>query len=52
MKLQEYLKQHHVSFDVVTHPKTFDAQHLAQAVHVPGRNVAKDVLVRVDHANR
>jgi Ala-tRNA(Pro) deacylase len=52
MRLQEYLKQHDVSFDVVTHPKTFDAQHLAQAVHVPGQNVAKGVLLRVNHAYR
>ena len=52
LTLLEYLKQHHISFDVVIHPKTFDAQHLAHAAHVPGRNVAKGVLVRVDHANR
>jgi Ala-tRNA(Pro) deacylase len=50
--LLEYLKQNHISFDVVMHPKTFDAQHLAGAVHVPGQNVAKGVLVRVDRANR
>ena len=50
--LLEYLEQNHISFDVVMHPKTFDAQHLAQAVHVPGRNVAKGVLVRVDRTNR
>ena len=52
LTLQEYLKQHHISFEVVIHPKTFDAQRLAHAVHVPGRNVAKGVLVRVDRANR
>ena len=52
MKLQDYLTQHQVSFEVVPHPDTFDAQHLAQAVHVPGRNVAKGVLLRVNHPYR
>jgi Ala-tRNA(Pro) deacylase len=52
MKLQDYLKKRDVSFDVVPHPETFDAQHLAQAVHVPGKNVAKGVLLRVNHPPR
>ncbi len=52
MKLQDYLNQHQVSFEVVPHPDTFDAQHLAQAVHVPGRNVAKGVLLRVNQPYR
>ena len=52
MKLQDYLTQHQVSFEVVPHPDTFDAQHLAEAMHVPGQNVAKGVLLRVQHPYR
>jgi Ala-tRNA(Pro) deacylase len=52
MKLQDYLKERHASFDVVPHSDTFDAQHLAQATHVPGRNVAKGVLLRINHPYR
>src|SRR5262249_32776919 len=49
MKLQEYLADHQVPFDVMLHHDTYDSQHLAQAVHVPGRRVAKTVLLRMDH---
>ncbi len=31
------------------HEDTFDSQHLAEAVHVSGRQVAKTVLLRMDH---
>jgi Ala-tRNA(Pro) deacylase len=37
---------------VLAHDDTYDSQHLAQAVHVPGRLVAKTVLVRMDHGYR
>lgn len=34
------------------HPETFDAQHLAAAVHVPGCEVGKTVVLRLDHGFR
>lgn len=37
-------------FDILTHEPTYDAQHMAQAVHVSGHEVAKTVLLRADHA--
>jgi Ala-tRNA(Pro) deacylase len=49
MKITNYLQQHGVSFEVMLHHDTYDAQHLAQSVHVPGREVAKTVLLRIDH---
>jgi Ala-tRNA(Pro) deacylase len=49
MKLQEYLLERRVPFDVLRHEDTFDSQHLAEAVHVSGRQVAKTVLLRMDH---
>lgn len=49
MKLQDYLQDRHVSFDVLRHEDTFDSQHLAESVHVSGRQVAKTVLLRMDH---
>jgi Ala-tRNA(Pro) deacylase len=48
MKTCEYLQQRRVPFEVVTHPEAFDAVRLAEAVHTPGREVAKTVLLRVD----
>jgi Ala-tRNA(Pro) deacylase len=49
MKVQEYLHDRRVQFDVLQHEDTFDSQHLAEAVHVSGRQVAKTVLLRMDH---
>jgi Ala-tRNA(Pro) deacylase len=52
MKMQEFLADRQVHFDVLEHEATFDSQHLAQAVHVSGRRVAKTVLLRADHGYR
>ncbi len=49
MKLQDYLHDREIPFDVLRHEDTFDSQHLAEAVHVSGRQVAKTVLLRMDH---
>jgi Ala-tRNA(Pro) deacylase len=49
MNVQKFLKDRGVPFDVLTHEPTYDSQHLAQAVHVPGREVAKTVLLRANH---
>jgi len=52
MNIKHYLEEHHVPFEVMPHVKTFDALHLAEAVHVPGKEVAKTVLLRADHGFR
>ncbi|HEY2827070.1 MAG TPA: YbaK/EbsC family protein [Pirellulales bacterium] len=49
MKLEDYLSDRRVPFDVLRHDDTYDSQHLAEAVHVTGRQVAKTVLLRMDH---
>lgn len=48
MNVQEFLKKEQVPFDVIEHREVFDAQRLAQAVHVSGQEVAKTVLLRAD----
>jgi Ala-tRNA(Pro) deacylase len=50
--MKEYLHERRVPFETVAHTETFDAQHLAQALHTPGKEVAKSVLLRADHAYR
>lgn len=52
MNIVEMLKEKRVAFDVMPHRETYDAQHLAQALHVPGREVAKSVLLRADGGYR
>ena len=49
MQVMEFLNQKHVPFEVLSHEPTYDAQHMAHAVHVKGAAVAKTVLLRADH---
>ncbi len=46
MQVQEFLSQQNVAFEALEHPPTYDAQRMAQAVHTPGHEVAKTVLLR------
>jgi len=49
MRLDEFLSRNHVSFERLWHPSTYTANRIAQALHVPGRKMAKSVLVRTQH---
>ncbi|MBN1796157.1 MAG: hypothetical protein JW804_05745 [Sedimentisphaerales bacterium] len=48
MKIEEYLNQQGVKYDITKHKPTFSAQRMAAMEHEPGRFVAKPVLVKVD----
>jgi Ala-tRNA(Pro) deacylase len=48
MNVQQFLKEHSVSFDVLEHRPTFDAQRMAQTLHVRGNEVAKSVVLHAD----
>jgi Ala-tRNA(Pro) deacylase len=52
MKVVEFLAKHNVRFESLPHLVTYDAQHLAQMLHVPGREVAKTVLLRANGGYR
>jgi Ala-tRNA(Pro) deacylase len=52
MKIQDFLKQRGVEFELLEHRPTYDSQRMAQAVHVSGYHVAKTVMVRVDPGTR
>lgn len=45
-RLRELLDRHSVSYAVVMHPAAHTAQQTAHAMHVPGRELAKVVVVR------
>lgn len=47
-RLTNYLENRHVKYATITHPRTFTAQRTAACVDVPGREVAKTVMVRVN----
>lgn len=48
MNIRDYLDQNHVPYAVVRHDPTFTAQETAASAHVPGREMAKPVIVNVD----
>ena len=52
MNVRHFLETRQVPFETIRHRETFDAQHLAQALATPGREVAKSVLIRADHNYR
>ena len=46
-RLKEYLDRQKVPYEVLTHGKVYTAKELAQALHVPGQNLAKVVMLKV-----
>jgi Ala-tRNA(Pro) deacylase len=47
-RLEKYLQEQGVRFDSMTHPVAYTAQEVAAAQHVPGKQLAKVVLVDAD----
>lgn len=45
-KLREFLDQNKVQYEVITHRQAFTAQEVAAAEHVPGKQLAKVVILR------
>jgi len=48
MDIKKYLRDNGVAFTMDTHAPQFTAQEVAAAEHVPGREVAKVVVLKVD----
>ncbi len=48
MDLQSYLDRFNVRYQLTEHPTVFTSQMLAEVEHVPGRQVAKPVLIEAD----
>jgi Ala-tRNA(Pro) deacylase len=48
MNLTRFLDLYGVPYQHFQHDQTYDAQHLAQSLHVSGRNIAKTVMVRTN----
>ncbi len=48
MNVQEFLDNRQISYEPLEHAPTYTAQMLAEAVHVPGAEIAKTVLLEID----
>lgn len=46
--LRDYLDEHQVEYVTISHSRAYTAQRIAAAAHVPGKNMAKTVMLKVD----
>jgi Ala-tRNA(Pro) deacylase len=46
-RLKEYLDRESVSYEILTHPAAYTAPELAEALHVPGKDLAKVVILKL-----
>ena len=47
-KIKEFLDSKGIKYIIVTHAPAYTAQEIAALAHIPGRELAKTVIVRVD----
>lgn len=47
-KVREYLMEHGVNYETGTHPAAYTTSEVAEAEHIPGRQMAKVVLLMAD----
>lgn len=47
-RLKEFLDDRHVRYETIAHSRAMTAQEVAAATHIPGRDFAKTVMVRLD----
>jgi Ala-tRNA(Pro) deacylase len=45
-KLQSFLDEHKVTYHVLKHHRSYTAQEIAAALHMPGKEIAKVVIVK------
>ena len=47
-KLKEFLDSHNVKYVTIKHSSAFTAQEIAATAHIPGKELAKTVMVKLD----
>jgi Ala-tRNA(Pro) deacylase len=47
-RLRSFLEENHVKFVTISHSPAFTAQEIAASAHVPGKDQAKTVMVKLD----
>ena len=47
-KLKAFLDEQHIKYVSITHSTAYTAQEIAASAHIPGKEVAKTVMVKVD----
>jgi len=47
-RLKEFLEENDVQYETLAHSEAFTAQEAAAAAHIPGKDLAKVVMVKID----
>jgi Ala-tRNA(Pro) deacylase len=47
-KLRGYLDQNNIKYSLITHSMAYTAQELASIMHIPGKELAKVVILKID----
>ena len=47
-KLKEFLDSHRIKYVQITHSRAYTAQEIAASAHIPGKELAKTVMVKID----
>lgn len=47
-KLKEFLEEQSVRYESISHSPTYTSQKTAASAHIPGKDLAKAVIIRVD----
>jgi len=47
-KLRDFLDEKGIKYVIISHSAAYTAQEIAAAAHIPGKNVAKTIVVKLD----
>lgn len=47
-KLKEFLDSHNIKYIIISHSRACTAQEIAASAHIPGKELAKTVMVKLD----
>ena len=47
-KIKQFLDEHKVKHTIISHSAAYTAQEIAASAHIPGRELAKTVVVNID----
>lgn len=47
-RIREFLDRNEVKYVIIAHSKAFTAQDIAASAHIPGKELAKTVIVKID----
>lgn len=48
-KLRDFLDNHGVKYVIIKHSKAYTAQEIAESAHLPGKEMAKTVIIKIDN---